>query len=173
MIIDSGEKISRPSVHLLEILYKIIYSSQNSRIMKKNNSRAAKVKPTIQCVEVLVSKDVVSRNGHNLHWTLCVYSLENEPVQKDFAPGDSAVFHFMVYDWNRTIKQLLDTHQVPYSIIQFFTPESLFPQTPEYGLQESDANLLLALHNFESVGQLDTSSTAGEVAEEEDAHFTL
>jgi hypothetical protein len=143
--------------------------------MKRNNSRAANAKAKVQCVEVLVSKDVVLRNGHNLHWTLCIYSLENEPVKKHLSLKDSAVFHFMVYDWNRTIKQLLDAHQIPYSIVQFFTPHDLFPSSPGmYGLPDDDSGLLLALHNFE--GGAHTNASLVEepaVSEQEHAHLIL
>jgi hypothetical protein len=32
----------------------------------------------------------------------------------------------MVYDWKRTIKQLLDSNQVPYSIVRLFSPDTIY-----------------------------------------------
>lgn len=119
--------------------------------MKKSNMRAASPKPKIQCVEILVSKRPISSRS-NLLWTLTVYSLENQPVKKNLSLKDSEVFHFMVYDWNKTIKNLLDVHQVPYSIVQFFTPETLFPETPDkYCLSEDENGFLLAVRKLEDL----------------------
>ena len=119
--------------------------------MKKSNTRAANPKSKIQCVEILVSKRPIS-SSYNLLWTLTVYSLENQPVKKNLSLKDSEVFHFMVYDWNKTIKHLLDDHQVPYSIVQFFTPETLFPETPDrYCLSEDDNSVLVAMHKLEGL----------------------
>jgi hypothetical protein len=120
--------------------------------MKKSNSRAANPQSQIQCVEVLVSKESIFSSGHNLHWTLSVYSLENAPAKRNLPLSKSEVFHFMVYDWIRTLKQMLDDHQVPYSIVQFFTPDSLFPATPgKYGLQDDEHDFLAAIHKLENL----------------------
>lgn len=117
--------------------------------MKKSNSRA-NAKAKIQCVEILVSKDSVYKSSHNLQWTLSVYSLENAPAKGNLPLTNSEVFHFMVYDWTRTLKQLLDDHQIPYSIVQFFTPESLFPAASEkYGLTYDENDFLLAARQLE------------------------
>jgi hypothetical protein len=31
----------------------------------------------------------------------------------------------MNFDWKRTIRHLLENHQVPYSVIQYFSPQSI------------------------------------------------
>ena len=161
------------TTEIFEIILTLYTHLKNSGVMKRNNSRAASAKAQVQCVEVLVSEDVVLRNGHNLHWTLCIYSLENESVKKHLSLKDSAVFHFMVYDWNRTIKHVLDAHQIPYSIVQFFTPHDLFPTSPNmYGLPADDSSLLLALRNFEGDAHADPSlRVEPAVAEQEHTHF--
>ena len=93
--------------------------------MGNENQLTAIGESNLQCVEILVSKKSISTDGHNLHWTLSVYSLQNQPVKKDWVKNDCEVFHFMVYDWNKTIKKLLEDHQVSFSVIQFFTPEHI------------------------------------------------
>lgn len=62
----------------------------------------------------------------NIIWTLSVYSLENRPVKDNGVLNNSEVFHFMVYDWSKTIKQLLEDQKIPYSILGFFTLDNIF-----------------------------------------------
>jgi hypothetical protein len=93
--------------------------------MSDSNEHAIIKTSAIQCLEVLISRNVLDKSP-NLQWTLSVYSLENQPVGKSAAIDNSDIFHFMVFDWKRTIKKLLDDHQVTYSIITYFSPGSLY-----------------------------------------------
>jgi hypothetical protein len=93
--------------------------------MEGMNSNVAEQDSKIQCIEVLISKTFKS-GGSNLAWTLSVYSLENQPVQKDASFHNCDIFHFMIFDWRRTVRNLLDEHQVPYQIIQYFSPENIY-----------------------------------------------
>jgi hypothetical protein len=119
--------------------------------MRDGKTSTGKSTSKIQCIEVLISKSSIANSRHNLEWTLSVYSLENHPASKSKSLLNSEIFHFMVYDWKRTIKQLLEDHQIAYSIIQYFTSDAF--QTE--GLQENpvlstdDANYLTALNNLE------------------------
>lgn len=90
--------------------------------MKSRNSNAGGQESLIQCIEVLISRNSIAKN---LQWILSVYSLENNPVSRQPAIHNCDVYHFMNFDWKRTVKQLLEDHQVPYSIIQYFTPPSI------------------------------------------------
>ncbi len=97
--------------------------------MMESNRRDANQESNIQCVEVVISKSYLTdHDTNNLRWVLSVYSLENEPVKKEHPIPNAEGFHFMVYDWSRTIKRLLEHHQVPYSIIEFFTLDSIYPE---------------------------------------------
>jgi len=89
-----------------------------------SNKKSNTSKPGIPCVEVLVSRSSLT-NTNNLLWTLSVYSLENRPVKKLRELHNSEIFHFMVFDWKRTVKQLLERNKVSYSVIQFFTTDSI------------------------------------------------
>jgi hypothetical protein len=99
--------------------------------MRDSNTRAGNKEPKVQCLEVLVSRASLERSGNNLQWTLSVYSLENQPVRKKFSENDSEIFHFMVYDWKRTIKQLLENLKIPFSITQYFTPASIYREAKQ------------------------------------------
>lgn len=97
--------------------------------MGKSNRSATKKesKSSIQCIEVLISRSCLASTNGNIPWTLSVYSLENHPVRKNhLAIFDSEIFHFMVYDWNRTIRNLLEDRQIPYSVLQFFSRDTIF-----------------------------------------------
>lgn len=117
--------------------------------MKEHNRHGVNEKGEIQCIEVLVSTDSLVNNRHNLQWTLSVYSLEGHAIRKDVPLQGAEAFHFMVYDWNRTIRQLLETNQVPYSIVRLFSPDSLFPQSGAPSGDEEQTRLLEAIHDLE------------------------
>jgi len=71
----------------------------------------------IACVEVLVAKRSIDSG---LRWTLSVYSLENRPVRKNLDIHHSEIFHFMLYDWDRSIRALLESHNVAFTVVQEF-----------------------------------------------------
>jgi len=111
--------------------------------MRESNTHATK-KERIQCLEVLISKSYITRSNSNLLWTLSVYSLENRPVKKNRALHNSEIFHFMLYDWKKTIKQLLEEQQVPYSIIEFFSPDNLYSESFEVVHSSDDEKAYLS-----------------------------
>ena len=80
----------------------------------------------VPCLEVSLSRKVIEICGSNLLWTLSVYSLDNRPLRSGMEQGETMNYHFMVYDWRKTIKQLLDDIDVPYTILQYFTVDTLY-----------------------------------------------
>ena len=127
--------------------------------MRDRNSNATKKATDVRCLEVLISKRFIA-GSQNLLWTLSVYSLENQPVSKDRALHNSEVFHFMVFDWERTIRHLLDRNKVPYTVIQFFTFDSLFSETcrPEPQLEVDETHYLSAVIKLEDTDLYTMSS---------------
>jgi len=124
--------------------------------MRKSNPNTKNQKSKIQCLEVLIPKNFIVNSGHNLHWTLSVYSLENQPVKKNESIHNSEIFHFMVYDWNRTIKELLEDQKIPYSIIRFFTPVTIYSNAvhlDDLCLHDSEKELFAALESLPSPGE--------------------
>ncbi len=118
--------------------------------MKEINVIDSSAKASIRCVEVLISRDFLRRDSDNLFWTLSVYSLENQPVRGNRDVNHAVLFHFMLYDWSRTIKDLLDAHQVPYSIVQFFDPETIYSDERRTVVDspDSEAAFLSAIHGL-------------------------
>lgn len=86
----------------------------------------------VRCIEISVPKVALLRNGINIHWSLSVYSLENHPVKKSAFSGDCEIFHFMVYDWKRTIKNLLIDHKIPYVKTQYFALDNIFSSSTQF-----------------------------------------
>ena len=113
--------------------------------MRESNPHTRNQRSAIHCVEVLIPRNFI-KSGLNLNWTLSVYSLENQPVKTSRALHNSEIFHFMVYDWKKTIKKLLEDQKIPYSIIQYFTPESIYPDNVQHGLSAEESDLLSALN---------------------------
>lgn len=96
--------------------------------MSASNRNATNQKSNVPCLEVLISKSFIAEND-NLFWTLSIYSLENQPVEKSRSLHNAALFHFMLFDWERTIQNLLEGNQIPYSIVQYFTPETIYRES--------------------------------------------
>ena len=91
--------------------------------MRESDQKSVGATPAINCLEVIIPRMYLDNNVDNIFWTLSVYSLENAPVQSSKNQDD--VFHFMVYDWKRTIEKLLKRHQIPFSIVQYFTFDNI------------------------------------------------
>ena len=145
--------------------------------MRDGKTGTGKATSTIQCIEVLISKNSIANSRHNLEWTLSVYSLENHPVSKGKSLLNSEIFHFMVYDWKRTIKQLLEDHQIAYSIIQYFTSNPFQTEGPQENqvLSTDDASQLAALNNLEVYESVPNSSRGmfSEGSDEIDSYLVL
>ena len=111
--------------------------------MREPDKRSLDETAAINCLEVLVPKMYLDNNVDNIYWTLTVYSLENAPVKKERSSEQSDTFRFMVYDWRRTIRKLLEHHQIPFSVVQYFTSDSISSadtiDTLDYTSIQSDA----------------------------------
>lgn len=93
----------------------------------------------INCLEVLVPKIYLDNNVDNIYWTLSVYSLENAPLKQERSSEQSDTFRFMVYDWRRTIRKLLEHHQIPFSVVQYFTSDGISnDERRDFSRAESD-----------------------------------
>ncbi len=110
--------------------------------MGESNTRSGNKKSKIQCIEILVSKIFIERSGSNLHWTLSVYSLENQPIKKNLTEDYWECFHFMVYDWKRTIKRLLVDLKIPYSVTQYFALDTIYREAKPKFYFPGDATAL-------------------------------
>lgn len=93
--------------------------------MRESDKRSLDETAAINCLEVLVPRIYLDNNVDNIYWTLTVYSLENAPVKKERSSEQSDTFRFMVYDWRRTIRKLLEHRQIPFSVVQYFTSDSI------------------------------------------------
>lgn len=74
--------------------------------------------PGIACIQVLVPDEYIS--AKDLRRALAVYSLENAPLAGGAPDKHDRCFHFMLFDWLRTLKQLLDNRKIPYTVTRRF-----------------------------------------------------
>ena len=144
--------------------------------MRERNTDATKNKSAIQCIEVLISRNYIRNAPDNLYWTLSVYSLENQPVQKNRSLQNSEIFHFMTYDWKRTIQKLLDERKVPYSIIQYFSADSICSNAAVSSvttLEDNEEKYLSAASTLSDDLHAATSELMMRLADEERKDFIL
>ena len=66
-----------------------------------------------EIVEIKLWEVYLLYNRRNLYNTLSTYSLDNGPVEKDQQDEGRVSFRFMVYDWERSVKQLLYDNRIP------------------------------------------------------------
>ncbi len=85
-------------------------------------TKQQEIKPGIPCLEVLISKRAIDAG---LYATLSLYSLENRPVRKNLDIHHSEIFHFMLFDWERSLRMLLEDHNINFAVIQKFLVRNL------------------------------------------------
>lgn len=125
--------------------------------MDESNTHAGKENNKIRCIEIILSQSDLERTGCNLRWTLSVYSLENQPFEIQLSEGRGQKFHFMVYDWRRTIKGLLENLTIPYKVTKYFVPDNVYCDPHQkIGFSESDATLV-----FQNTTVLDKGDHSG------------
>ena len=142
----------------------------------RERTDATSNKSAIQCIEVLILQSYLRNSSLNIFRTLSVYSLENQPVQKDRPLHNSEIFHFMTYDWNRTIKKLLDDHKVPYAVIQNFSAANIPGGAADGSFKpvDNEAALLSAVTRLsEYFGVAGLDLVAGLPGQEEEKTLTL
>lgn len=128
---------------------------QPDTITKEGNANTG-LNASVQCVEVLISRSYIDNANHNLPWMLSVYSLENHPVQNR-SLYNSDLFRFMVFDWDRTVRNLLESHKISFSIVKYFSSKDVFAAADTSG---DDVALLAAL---ESLSAIDASTSHSEL----------
>jgi len=113
------------------------YDTINAGIMRKTEAVRTNQPSNIQCLEVLIPRSFIANGGHSLFRTLSLYSLHNHPIKSDPTLQHSEIFHFMVFDWKRTIKHMLEDRKIPYTVLQFFAPDTIYYETIVGDLSES------------------------------------
>lgn len=66
-----------------------------------------------EIVEVKLWEVYLLYSRRNLYKELSAYSLDNGPVEKDQQDEGRVSFRFLVYDWDRAVKQLLYENRIP------------------------------------------------------------
>ena len=153
----------------------VTYSSAKACRNMRERTDATTSKSAIQCIEVLISRSCNRNSSHNIFRTLSLYSLENQPVRKGRSLHNSEIFHFMTYDWNRTIKNLLEDSKVPYAIVQNFSAPNICNGIAEGSLTiaGNEAALLSAMSRLSGHFSVAGSDPAAGLPENEESRLML
>ena len=82
--------------------------------MQLINNRPARFQETAEeIVEVKLWEAFLLYNRHNVYSTLSTYSLDNGPVEQNDHDLATVTFRFMLFDWNKTLKDLLERNNIP------------------------------------------------------------
>lgn len=64
-------------------------------------------------IEVKLWEAFLTYDRHNLYSTLCTYSIDNAPLEKEESELATVSFRFMTRDWDTTLRDLLELHNIP------------------------------------------------------------
>jgi hypothetical protein len=74
-------------------------------------------------VEVKLWEAFLQYSRHNLYTTLSTYSLDNGPREQSDQDFATVLFRFTNYDWNNTLRDLLERHNIPVIKESFYATE--------------------------------------------------
>jgi hypothetical protein len=78
-----------------------------------NNKPSGLKESETTIIQVKVWEAFLLHSRHNLYATLSTYSLDNGPLVKGEDDLSTVTFRFMLRDWNKTLRDLLDQHNIP------------------------------------------------------------
>jgi hypothetical protein len=64
-------------------------------------------------VEVKLWEAFLLHNRNNIYSTLSTYAIENGPLDDAKSEQSTVDFRFTSYDWNNTLKKMLNSHNIP------------------------------------------------------------
>ena len=118
----------------------------NYTIMKKLPSGVRL--QTHNTIEVRLWEIYLLRSNINLNYTLSAYALE-PPVVERHSRDLKVSFHFMLYDWEKTISHLLTQNSIPYEIVGSYDTDKIrATDKKKVYLAEDDLEILFALNTM-------------------------
>lgn len=107
-------------------------------------------KSSIECIEIWVWEIYLLKSRNNLANLLTTYSLDKRPLLAQSLTEGRTSFRFAIYDWEKTIVQILGDNYIPYEVIG----NSLVDRDPvpipkkKVYVAEDDLNILFALNTM-------------------------
>jgi CheY-like chemotaxis protein len=125
-------------------------------------------------VEIKLWESYIIRSRVNLLDRLSAYAIDKGPWRGAARESERVTFRFFKFDWDRTVKVLLDEQSVPYEIVnvfQFDVAQSI--NKKRVYVAEDDLNILFALDTMlEDAGYDVTLSHCGSPMLEKNAPVT-
>lgn len=108
---------------------------------------SASCRPLQTCVQVRLSAIYLNRNQQNLQKTLSAYALEGKPLQAPFKESEQVFYHFLRFDWEKTLQSLLVRNAIPFEIMKTFEQDIFRNRAKnKVYLVEDDLDILFALN---------------------------
>jgi two-component system, OmpR family, alkaline phosphatase synthesis response regulator PhoP len=107
------------------------------------------VKHPHDAIEIQLWEIYLVRNRHHLYHTLSAYCLERKQHPQRQPESSKVSFHFMMYDWERTIRQLLTDNSIPFEITSTYKTDIYIQmEKKKVYVAEDDLNILFALNTM-------------------------
>jgi CheY-like chemotaxis protein len=115
--------------------------------MHENHERPSELRSSSQDgLQIKLWEFYLIRCRSDLYHLLSSHSLDKGPVQKNRFDPDRVSFRFLAYDWEKTVKQLLASNNMPYEIDRKFKVDILKPAKKKVFLADDDPDILFTLN---------------------------
>lgn len=94
-------------------------------------------------VEIELWEGYLTRDHSALGKTLCIYSLDNGPLQG--LEPETIVFRFLAFDWLKNIRQMLDNKSIHYSLIAETNIDAMRQLRKKIYVADDDSDTLFEL----------------------------
>jgi CheY-like chemotaxis protein len=99
-------------------------------------------------IEIRLWEAYLLRSRINLNYILTAYVLRPAATQEPLRDRKIS-FHFMIYDWEKTIRPLLEANSIPFEIIRCYRTDQFLPaEKKKVYLAEDDLEILFALNTL-------------------------
>jgi CheY-like chemotaxis protein len=115
---------------------------------RMNNLPSGITYHTQEIIEIQLWDTYLTRSGMNLERTLSAYALDGQPLEHH-SDTSKAYFRFMLYDWDKTIRNFLSVNQVPFEVARVFKTDVMKQMEKKIVyIAEDDLNILFALNTM-------------------------
>jgi CheY-like chemotaxis protein len=100
-----------------------------------------------QGIEIRLWQIYILRDRTNLVNTLSAYALEGGPLHKNMTDQERVAYRFLIHDWEKTIKPLLNKNSIPFETGILFNVDVFHkPEKKKVYLVEDDLDILFTLN---------------------------
>ena len=102
----------------------------------------------IRCVEVKLWGIYFLKNREELLSMLSAYALEAKPFRNNPDSTEELSYHFLAFDWERSVRSLLARNLIPFEVVSTFETNAVATEKKKVYLVEDDLDILFALNTM-------------------------